>query len=126
MNLYPFTVSATNKKRIGAVALVLVILFAFGLRLGHPHDGLKNALGSAQSGIVLYKKGADLSTGAKVMVNMDAPAKSPIIAFIVKTNGKSVDIQSGANVETVKSSQIYGKLIAVIPFIGQVLSVIGL
>jgi len=57
---------------------------------------------------------------------MDAPAKSPIIAFIVKTNGDSVDIQSGANVETVKSSQIYGKLIAVIPFIGQVLSVIGL
>jgi hypothetical protein len=126
MNLYPFTVNATNQKRIGAVALVLVILFAFGLRLGHPHDGLKNALGSAQSGIVLYKKGADLSTGAKVMVNMDAPAKSPIIAFIVKTNGESVDIQSGANVETVKSSQIYGKLIAVIPFIGQVLSVIGL
>jgi hypothetical protein len=126
MNLYPFTVNATNQKRIGAVALVLFILFAFGLRLGHPHDGLKNALGSAQSGIVLYKKGADLSTGAKVMVNMDAPAKSPIIAFIVKTNGESVDIQSGANVETVKSSQIYGKLIAVIPFIGQVLSVIGL
>jgi hypothetical protein len=126
MNLYPFTVNATNQKRIGAVALVLVILFAFGLRLGHPHDGLKNALGSAQSGIVLYKKGADLSTGAKVMVNMDAPAKSPIIAFIVKVNGDSVDIQSGANVETVKSSQIYGKLIAVIPFIGQVLSVIGL
>jgi hypothetical protein len=119
-------VNATNQKRIGAVALVLVILFAFGLRLGHPHDGLKNALGSAQSGIVLYKKGADLSTGAKVMVNMDAPAKSPIIAFIVKTNGESVDIQSGANVETVKISQIYGKLIAVIPFIGQVLSVIGL
>jgi hypothetical protein len=126
MNLYPFTVNATNQKRIGAVALVLVILFALGLRLGHPHDGLKNALGSAQSGIVLYKKGADLSTGAKVMVNMDAPAKSPIIAFIVKTNGESVDIQSGANVETVKSSQIYGKLIAVIPFIGQVLSFVGL
>jgi len=126
MNLYPFVVSGKMQKRLGAVALVLVILFAFGLRLGHPHDGLKNALGSAQSGIVLYKKGADLSTGAKVMVNMDAPAKSPIIAFIVKTNGESVDIQSGANVETVKSSQIYGKLIAVIPFIGQVLSGIGL
>jgi hypothetical protein len=126
MNLYPFTVSGKMQKRLGAVALVLVILFAFGLRLGHPHDGLKNALGSAQSGIVLYKRGADLSTGAKVMVNMKAPAKSPIIAFIVKTNGESVDIQSGANVETVKSSQVYGKLIAVIPFIGQVLSVIGL
>ena len=126
ISLYPFVVSKTVQKRLGAIALVLVILFAFGLRLGHPQDGLKNALGSAQSGIVLYKKGADLTTGAKVMVNMDAPAKSPIIAFIVKSNGDSVDIQSGANVETVKSSQIYGKLIAVIPFIGQILGVVGL
>ena len=116
----------TNQKRLGALLLALIILFALGLRLGHPQDGLKNALGSAKSGIVLYKKGADLTTGAKVMVNMTSPAPSPIIAFIIKTNGDSVDIQSGANVETVKSSQIYGKLIAVIPFIGQLLSIIGL
>ena len=126
MTLYPFTVSGKMQKRLGAMALILVVLFAFGLRLGHPHDGLKNALGSAESGIVLYKKGADLTTGAKVMVKMDAPAKSPIIAFVVKANGDSVDIQSGANVEAVKSSQIYGKLIAVIPFIGQILGVVGL
>lgn len=118
--------SGTNQKRLGALLLALIILFAFGLRLGHPQDGLKNALGSAKSGIVLYKKGADLTTGAKVMVNMTSPAASPIIAFIVKTNGDNVDIQSGATVETVKSSQIYGKLIAVIPFIGQLLSIIGL
>ena len=126
MNLYPLTVSAISRKRIGAVALVLIILFAFGLRLGHPKDGLKNSLGSAQSGIVLYKKGADLSAGAKVMVKKDAPSKSPILAFVVKANGENVDIQSGTNVETVKSSQIYGKLIAMIPFIGQLLSFVGL
>jgi hypothetical protein len=126
MNLYPSIVSGKMQKRLGAVALILVVLFAFGLRLGHPQDGLKNALGSAESGIVLYKKGADLTSGAKVMVKMDAPAKSPIIAFVVKANGDSVDIQSGANVEAVKSSQIYGKLIAVIPFIGQILGVVGL
>jgi hypothetical protein len=117
---------SNNRNRILALLLVLVALFAAGLRLGHPQDGLKNALGSAQSGVVLYKSGADFKTGAKVMVKMDAPAATPIIAFVVKANGDSVDIQSGVEVITVKSTQIYGKLIAVIPFIGSVLSVVGL
>lgn len=117
---------SNNRNRILALLLVLVALFAAGLRLGHPQDGLKNALGSAQSGVVLYKSGADFKTGAKVMVKMDAPAATPIIAFVVKANGDSVDIQSGVEVITVKSTQIYGKLIAVIPFIGSILSVVGL
>lgn len=117
---------SNNRNRILALLFVLVALFAAGLRLGHPQDGLKNALGSAQSGVVLYKSGADFKTGAKVMVKMDAPAATPIIAFVVKANGDSVDIQSGVEVITVKSTQIYGKLIAVIPFIGSVLSVVGL
>ena len=114
------------QKRLGAVAVIIVLLFAYGLRLGHPHDGLKNALGSAKSGIVLYKKGTEFAEGAKVMVKMNAPAPSPVIAFVVKANGDNVDIQSGANVESVKSSQVYGKLIAVIPFIGQILDFVGL
>lgn len=117
---------SNNRNRILALLLVLVALFAAGLRLGHPQDGLKNALGSAQSGVVLYKSGADFKTGAKVMVKMDAPAATPIIAFVVKANGDNVDIQSGVEVITVKSTQIYGKLIAVIPFIGSILSVVGL
>jgi hypothetical protein len=117
---------SSNRNRIAAILLVLVVLFAAGLRLGHPQDGLKNALGSAQSGVVLYKTGADLKTGSKVMVTMDAPAASPIIAFVVKADGDKVDIQSGVEVVTVKSSQIYGKLIAVIPFIGSILGVVGL
>ena len=117
---------STSRTRILVLLLVLVALFAAGLRLGHPQDGLKNALGSAQSSIVLYRSSVDLKTGAKVMVNMKEPAASPIIAFVVKANGDSVDIQSGAEVVAVKSDQIYGTLIAVIPFIGSVLGVVGL
>ena len=117
---------SSTRNRVALLLLVLVVFFAIGLRLAHPQDGLKNALGSAQSSIVLYKSGADLKTGSKVMVNMDAPAASPIIAFVVKAEGAKVDIQSGAEVITVKSSQIYGTLIAVIPFIGSVLGVVGL
>jgi len=117
---------SSARNRIAIALLLIVVLFAFGFRLGHPQDGLKNALGSAKSGVVLYKTGADFKVGAKAMVRIDAPNPSPIIAFIVSTEGESVEIQSGTEVVTVKKEQVYGKLIAVIPFIGSILSVVGL
>jgi hypothetical protein len=60
------------------------------------------------------------------MVKISEPNPSPIIAFIVSTDGDNVKIQSGTDVITVKKEQVYGKLIAVIPFIGTILSAIGL
>jgi hypothetical protein len=117
---------STTRNRLVALLLLLVVLFAFGIRVGHPQDGLKNALGSAKSGVVLYKTGADFKTGAKAMVKMKSPNPSPIIAFIVSTEGDEVKIQSGTEVVTVKKDQVYGKLLAVIPFIGSILSVVGL
>jgi hypothetical protein len=44
----------------------------------------------------------------------------------VSTEGDEVKIQSGTEVVTVKKDQVYGKLLAVIPFIGSILSVVGL
>ena len=117
---------SSTRNRIIAVALLLVVFFALGFRLGHPQDGLKNALGSAKSGVVLYKTGADFKPGAKAMVKISEPNPSPIIAFIVSTDGDDVKIQSGTEVVIVKKEQVYGKLIAVIPFIGSILSVVGL
>jgi hypothetical protein len=117
---------SSTRNRIAVVLLLVVVFFALGFRLGHPQDGLKNALGSAKSGIVLYKTGADFKTGAKAMVRITEPNPSPIIAFIVSVEGDNVQIQSGTEVVTVKKEQVYGKLIAVIPFIGSVLSVVGL
>ena len=124
--LYPYLMFSSTRNRLISLGLILVIFFALGFRLGHPQDGLKNALGSAKSGVVLYKTGADFKTGAKAMVRIDPPNPSPIIAFIVSTEGESVEIQSGTEVVTVKKDQVYGKLIAVIPFIGSILSVVGL
>ena len=117
---------SSTRNRIATALLLIVVLFASGLRLGHPQDGLKNALGSAKSGVILYKTGADFKVGAKAMVKMIDPNPSPIIAFIVSTEGDNVQIQSGTEVVTVKKEQVYGKLIAVIPFIGSILSVVGL
>ena len=106
--------------------VLLAILFAAGIRVAHPHDGLKNALGSAQSGLVVYQKNPSLTLQEKVIVKIEDPAKSPLLAFVSANDGKTLQVQSGAAAIAVQSSQVYGKLILVIPFLGSILNVIGL
>jgi hypothetical protein len=118
--------NSSVKKITAGVVVVFVILFALGFRVGHSQDGLKNALGSAKSGLVVYKNKPSFTVGSKVLVNLDAPAPSPLLAFVMGNNADTVEIQAGTNVQSVKSDQIYGTLIAVIPFLGSILSVVGL
>jgi len=112
-------------KWIGGILVLLVILFAAGIRVAHPHDGLKNALGSAQSGLVVYQKNPSLTLQEKVLVKVEDPSISPLLAFVSANDGKILQVQSGTAAITVQTSQVYGKLILVIPFLGSVLSVIG-
>jgi len=108
------------------VLLALVVLFALGIRVGHPHDGLKNALGSAQSGLVIYQTKPALVVKEKVLVHVQDSAKDPVLAFVAANNGKTIDVQSGAAAFTVQSSQVLGKLILVVPFLGSILGAVGL
>jgi len=113
-------------KWTGGVLLFIAILFAAGVRVAHPHDGLKNALGSAQSGLVVYQTRPALTVQEKVIVRIEDPDKSPILAFVSANNGKTVDVQTGDVAFSVKPEQVYGKLILVIPFLGLILNVVGL
>jgi hypothetical protein len=115
-----------SRNSVVIVAVVIVLLFVAGIRVSHPHDGLSNALGSAKSGLVIYKKGSNVTEGSKVLITMKAPAKSPLLALVKGSSGDSVDIQYTQKLERVNKSQVYGKLIAVVPFLGSVLSFVGL
>ena len=81
---------------------------------------------AAKSGLVVYKNKPSFTVGSKVLVNLDAPAPSPLLAFVMGNKAETVEIQAGTTVQSVKSSQVYGTLIAVIPFLGSILSVVGL
>ena len=124
--MYSLQVNSRLVKWIGGLMVLLAILFAAGIRVAHPHDGLKNALGSAQSGLVVYQKNPSLTLQEKVIVKIEDPAKSPLLAFVSANDGKTLQVQSGAAAIAVQSSQVYGKLILVIPFLGSILNVIGL
>ena len=117
---------SSMRKPIGIAALIIVLAFAFGIRVAHPQSGLKNALGSASSGIVVYKKANEFAVGNKVLVTTKEDTASPVLAIVRAVDKDKLEIQSGIATDTIESSDAYGKLIVMVPFIGTIAGVLGL
>lgn len=116
-----------NKKRgVVFAAILLVILYALGLRVDHPKSGLKNALGTAESSIAVYWHKSEISVGDKVIVTTKAPGKSPQIALVNNVNTDSIDVQIQGGFERVKLGNVHGSLVMVLPFLGTLISAVGL
>lgn len=120
------------KRNLVITAVVLAVLFAFGIRLTHPSDGLTSAMGSAQSGIVVYKGASEVKKGDKIVFQLkDGVCPECVYLGIVMTSdaaGVGVDaknIITQINPEDVKSS-IKGKMIVIVPFFGKILGIVGL
>lgn len=117
-----------KSRRLGWTSGVVVIafaLFSLGVRIAHPQDGLKNALGTARSGLVVYQKNPSLVVGEKVLVHLQDAQLNPLLAVVSANKGKTVEVRSATSSYTVQASQIYGKLILVIPFLGSVVGIFG-
>lgn len=112
-------------KIIGAVIAAAVILIVGGVRVAHPRDGLSNALGSASSGISIYRTGSAFNVGAKVIFSTSPQSKFylGVVRSYVKAN---YQIQMGSKLYTAPENLVHGSLLAVVPFIGYPLGWIGL
>ena len=106
--------------------LVFGILFAFGLRIDHPKSGLKSALGSANSSLVIYWHGSDVKKGDKIVVSTGKKDQDPALAIVVNAAKGFTDIQAGSVLARVPVKNVHGSLLAIVPFIGAILSVVGL
>jgi hypothetical protein len=107
-------------------ALIFGILFAFGLRIDHPNSGLKSALGSANSSLVVYWHGSDVKKGDKIVVSTGKKDQDPALAIVVNAAKGFTDIQAGSVLARVPTNNVHGSLLAIIPFIGAILGVVGL
>jgi hypothetical protein len=116
------------KKSIGIAALIsaLTFTFVFGIRIEHPKSGLKNALGSASSGLVVYKKASEFTVGDKALVTTKDENASPVLAIIRAVDKDKLEIQSGIATDTIDANAAYGKLIFMVPFIGVLAKAVGL
>jgi hypothetical protein len=106
------------------LALVTGVFMGVGLRLNHMQGGIGSALGSAKSSIALYKHGTSAAVGSKVIVNVKGIG--PELGIVKAATDTSVDVDLGATFLRVDKKEVLGKLIAVIPFFGSVLGIIGL
>jgi hypothetical protein len=120
------------KRNLVITAVIIAVLFALGIRFTHPSDGLTSAMGSAQSGVVIYKGADEVKKGDKVVFQLkDSEFPDSVYLGIVMTsdaNGVGVDaknVVTQINPEDVKSS-IKGKMIVIVPFFGKILGIVGL
>ena len=114
------------KRGIVFVAILGVILFALGLRVDHPKSGLRNALGSAESSVVIYWHQPKISVGERVLVVLDKSALDPAVAIVNNVNSDSIDVSTTGAFNRVPNEKVKGSLIMVFPFIGTLLGVFGL
>ena len=116
-----------RKRIIGWVVIVAVVTAAFmglGFRLNHLQGGIGSALGSAKSSLALYKHGTSAEVGSKVIVNVNGVG--PELGIVKSATETTVDVDLGASFIRVDKTQVLGKLVAVIPFLGSVLGIVGL
>ena len=115
-----------TKRGIVFTVILLVVLFALGLRIEHPKSGLKNALGSAQSSLAVYWHHSKLSVGEKVVVMGSVQSKNPMLAIVNNVSADSVDIQTDGAFERIPMKNVRGSLVMVFPFIGMLFDAIGM
>jgi len=108
------------------VVLVGALMFSIGFRVGHPNSGLRSAVGSAESSIVLYRQTEKLSAGDRVLVDIGDPLLSPATSIIQSIAENSVVVQAGGITVTVEEDKVKGKILALVPFVGSILSIFGI
>ncbi|MBM3691663.1 MAG: hypothetical protein FJW76_06640 [Actinobacteria bacterium] len=116
-----------RNRLIGGVvllALVTGIFMGLGFRLNHLQGGIGSALGSAKSSLAIYKHGKSADVGSKIIVNVKD--SGPELGIVKSATDTTVDVDLGAKFLRLEKTEILGTLIAVIPFFGSVLGIVGL
>jgi hypothetical protein len=111
-------------KPVAAIAVVAILFFVAGFRIGHPVTGLSNALGSAKSSLAIYKPNGQSTVGSKIVVDIKGLGKG--IGIVKSAASGNVDVDLGTTFNRVSEKDVSGKLVAVIPFLGSIVGIIGL
>ena len=118
--------SDNTKRGIVFGLILLIILFALGLRIDHPKSGLRNALGSASSSVAVYWHHSTVSAGERIVVVTDKPGLDPVLAIVNNVNTDYVDIQTDEGFQRIPIEKVRGSLVMVFPFVGILLGFVGI
>lgn len=103
---------------------VIVASASLGFRITHTKEGLASAMGSAKSSLSIYKKNSQTEPGQKVIINVKGIG--PQLGIVKSVKSGNIDVDTGATFVRVKVTDLQGKLVAVIPFLGYPFTWVGL
>jgi hypothetical protein len=109
-------------KVIGLLA-IFGILFAFGIRVAHPQEGLQSAMGSAKSSLVIYKASDKYAVGQKVVVVANSGNQ---LGVVKSASDEAVDVDTRVSFVRVKQEDVVGKMLVIVPFFGTLFNIVGL
>lgn len=103
---------------------ILGVIFAFGVRIAHPQDGLQSAMGSSKSSLVVYKKSSDYVVGEKVIVVVANSGNQ--LGVVKAASQQAVDVDTRVAFVRVQQGDVVGRMIFIIPFFGTLFNAVGL
>lgn len=108
-------------------ALIFVLVFTLlGFRVAHPKSGLRSAAGEADTSLVAYRQSDTLQRGDKVVIRIEKSSISPAIGIVDSIENGNVRVQTGELLLNVPKESVKGKLVGVFPFVGTLLTLIGM
>lgn len=118
-----------NLKRIQKplifLLLLSVIFLVLGFRVQHPKNGLSNALGSAESSLVIVRQTEEIKPGDKVVAAAQV-GESPVLGIVATVSEDSIELHVENGIARTTQDKVSGKLLIVIPFVGYIFNAIGL
>ena len=111
---------------ITAFLLLVVVFTLLGLRVAHPKSGLNSAVGSAKSSIVIYKKADSFQAGQRLLVVTGSRDLDPVVTIARTVSEKTVDVQTDKMLVQINNTEIKGRIVALLPFLGGLFSAFGL
>jgi hypothetical protein len=104
---------------------VFILLGPVGLKFAHPVGGASTALGQADSSIVVVKAQDKYVVGDSVISDLPQNQPSPVVAVIAAVSDRALLLSTGTGYMQIRPEQLHGKVVGVLPFIGQIANLIS-
>jgi hypothetical protein len=98
--------------------VVSLLVGPLHIRMAHPNGGANTVLGSASSSLIFIRPSKNLKIGQNVLVKTSTSLKNPLIALVSAVDGDQLLLATNRGYIEVKKTQILGKVIMVLPFVG--------
>jgi len=106
---------------ISAVAaLAFVLIVPVGLKFAHPASGATSTFGSVSNSLVVVKQDENLTVGKSVVVDLAGDKSSPVVGIVAAVSDRAVLLSTDTGYVQVRKEQLHGKVVAVLPFLGQI------